>query len=392
MDIVGNISYKGQAIEFVDQENFIYPCGKAVAVYDILKGPKQLIFKTSLKSEDDISYDVTATAVNWNSNFVAVAKKGGYIEILKLPLSSDSIPDAAAVFRVDEENSVSSEITNSKIHCPNIECVRFSRGGDRVYALTGISEHKLLVWGKSDDTASTAEPVSTLSTRIIEFPLSSTYHTCEPSPIDRDYFFLLDQNTGKMAIGYVLEILKKYSIKLEVITLNMLSGEESNDIKLEEEEPAAIKLGLWLPNNLLLICTESGDLHIIDCDINNMSSTHIGKLKRDDSNYSKKNVTPTHAILTSTHVIVGTAEGYLLWYSIDNQLNIDCEQAQQVCTLEYPVAQLAIDRDRVTLLVTSMEGMIFKVPVEVPEQEENAEDPEDKAVSTPQKQKLVCLK
>jgi hypothetical protein len=325
MDVVGTISYIGQQVNFVDQERFAFLTGNGIAIYDTVKGPRDIVW--NFASDDKAEFvGIKTFGVNWERQLMAVARKGGLLEILSLsPADSGSI--VSSVFCQMSSSAIS---TDEKV-AVDIEHVSFSRDGTRIFVLTGMMNHQLLIWTVPDNSGGTPE-------LILSYKLSSSFNVCVPNPCNADYFYLQSTTEKSIAIGFVNEILKSYSVKMSSVAIDILLS--NDETKPEVSTVTDVDFALWLPGFSLLLGTSAGFISLANCEKGILEYTNLGKFSSREKGVVKE-VIPSSAVMSINHVIVATAEGFVYWFPISNNITtvngekkkslaIDLQKPQQI--------------------------------------------------------------
>jgi WD40 repeat protein len=365
MDVVGTISYIGQQVNFVDQERFAFLTGNGIAIYDTVKGPRDIVW--NFASDDKAEFvGIKTFGVNWERQLMAVARKGGLLEILSLsPADSGSI--VSSVFCQMSSSAIS---TDEKV-AVDIEHVSFSRDGTRIFVLTGMMNHQLLIWTVPDNSGGTPE-------LILSYKLSSSFNVCVPNPCNADYFYLQSTTEKSIAIGFVNEILKSYSVKMSSVAIDILLS--NDETKPEVSTVTDVDFALWLPGFSLLLGTSAGFISLANCEKGILEYTNLGKFSSREKGVVKE-VIPSSAVMSINHVIVATAEGFVYWFPISNNITtvngekkkslaIDLQKPQQIYSTKMQerdavISTLVVNSDYSTILVGNYSGEIFKMTVEI---------------------------
>jgi WD40 repeat protein len=399
VDVVGCLGYNGQEIFFLDSDRFGYIAGRGVCVYDINKGPREMIWSNKSRTnanstfgqndaDDSISGDykgIRKVAINFENKIIALCYRvsggTGSIDILKL--NDQSLLCTAM-------NPTSADIVDLK----------FSRQGDRLFAITAANtgDHKILIWKL------TGSKVDLLLTS----KLSVVCKYCVVNPCDSNYFILYGDDSSSVIVGVVTEILGHFSLKIYTVKCNLYFSGDGNCNK--------IQYALWVPvpskpesrivndnYRILVGVDQSGDGAVFEIrteplvnsyPLQTQISLGEGNIQATSSNSagtarflgrfnlpaandrgSGKVLIPTCAVLSSSQtVIIGTEEGVVYWFpllqeSVDslNSTVVGFSNPLQKVILSHAVGSIAIDEQYASLVIGTAAGSIYRTPVDLKE-------------------------
>lgn len=370
MDVVGTISYIGQQINFLDQERFAFLAGNGIAFYDTTKGPRDILWNFAGEDKPD-SIGIKTFGVNWERQLMAVARKGGLLEILSLSPNDNSASVDSSLFCQMSTAAIS---TDDDV-AVDIEHVSFSLDGTRIYVLTGMMNRQLLIWRVPDSTGGT--PVL-----ILNYKLSSSFDVCVPNPCNSDYFYLQSTTDKSVAVGFVNEILKTFSVKLSSVAINVPIDVPENETPEDFSTVTDVEFALWLPGFSLLLGTTTGFINLSNCEKGVLEYNNLGRFNTQEKGYPAKDIIPAAAVLSINHIIVA-ADGLVYWFPFSNNVTtvngekkktivIDLSKPQQIVSTKTQerdtvIRSMTVNNDYSTLLVGVNSGEIFKVPVEIVE-------------------------
>ena len=283
-----SLGYIGQEIHYLDNEKVAFVTGRGLCIYDVNKGPRDIIWQ-----------NIRKIAVN---------------HVLKVYVFISYDPnEKIGLFSISDQSNLQNTKNPSSAELINVS---FSRSGNRMYALSGSIDHRVLIWNVSTDHMKL----------IISYSLSSVSRYFIPNPCDENYFVVFGDDG--LSFGLVSEIFGEYSCRVHSIVLD---GESipSEDLDDSAQIKNKILFIVWLTGNRFLAGTSQGFLFQISCD--NINSENIANFNRACQNYLGRFYAdnyngngpgeyfiPTCAVVTSTHLIVGTEEGFLYWYQIND--------------------------------------------------------------------------
>lgn len=336
MDIVGSLGYIGQDILFTNNECFAYLTGNAVYLYDVSKGPRELVWKT------ETGVSCFATNFECRSMIFAPIVSKKFLEVVNF---SD------LTLRLTLDNPFDVPV----IH------VSFSRDGDKVFAITDTIDHKLLLWSINENK----------SRLLISKKLEANYKVCSVNPCSSDYVCCYG-DSGLM-IGYVTEVLESYSVKCT--SVDLFNDEFDTTEYTTAENERTILFAIWIPGNRLLVAVPSGAIYEVSCD-SKKTTRLLGKFTVPEKR-GKTIIKPTHAVLSLNNIIIGTKEGIVYWYPLINlmpvshqEMIVDFNNPLQVSSIsKSSVSCLTIDPKFQILLIGTCSGEICKLPIEVQEKE-----------------------
>ena len=399
VDVVGCLGYSGQEIFFLDSERFGYIAGRGVCVYDVNKGPREMIWsyksRTNANStfgkndtDDSISGDykgIRKVAINFENKIVALCYRvsggTGSIDILKL---NDQSLICTAV------NPTSADIVDLK----------FSRQGDRLFAITAANtgDHKILIW----------KLTGTKVDLLLTSKLSVVCKYCVVNPCDNNYFVLYGDDSSTVIVGVVTEILGQFSLKLYTVNCSIYFSGEGNCNK--------IQYALWVPVStkpesrvinenyrILVGVDQSGNGAVFEIrteplvnsyPLQSQLSLGGGNIQVSSSNSagtarflgrftlpaanergSGKVLIPTCVVLSSSQtIIIGTEEGVVYWFPLIeesaesiNTAVVGFNNPLQRVVLSHAIGSVAMDEQYSSLVIGTVSGSIYKAPLDLKE-------------------------
>eukprot|EP01031_Cornospumella_fuschlensis_P047084 gene47084-57660_t len=124
MDVIASANFVGQEIAFLDNERFAHLSARGLFVYDTAKGPREIVWR------HDQGFQ--CFAVDWESGTTVYAGQ----------LSSDSLE----VVKTSEPHQ--STFIQNPCKAAIID-LAVSREAEKLYGLSGNTDHKLTVWSLS---------------------------------------------------------------------------------------------------------------------------------------------------------------------------------------------------------------------------------------------------
>lgn len=331
MDVVGSVGYFGQQICFIDAERFGYLTGRSVCVYDTVKGPREMIWR--------LETGILQFSVNNETQQMAIAsaRAGSNLEVL-------NVTDFSLAITLNNQTS------SALVHT----C--FSRLNGKIFAITDIADHRILMWNISGPDV------------VINHKLDGVYHTCVVNPCDSNMVCLF--GAEGLTVGNVSDVLEKSFVTFTHVTLE--NSSEYVDHEINVSTISNVNFALWLPNNHLLVANSVG--HIFDINAENKKATRAGIF-----NIIGGTLIPLCAVLSSGSVVVGTNNGEVYWFPILNQhtvsLIVDFSSPQQVANLtDCPILCLTVDANHQFLLAGTQRGEIFKLPLQINNDESSFEE------------------
>lgn len=335
MDVVGSIGYIGQQISFLDAERFAYVSGKSLCLHEITKGPRDILWQ----NEDGVGF----FCVNSKIQLMAIAPvvHGSRIDVV----SSDNF---TLKFSIENPTDVA------------IMYMAFSAVGDKLIALSDHADHRVLVWNIGSSSAEL----------ILSDKLEASYRECCFDPTSSDSFCMYGYDN--ISIGTIRNILGTFSLAIDPIPLtgNHLPSDDSLQ---------GFQIVLWLPLKRLLVGNGQGSFFEVRCD--SKVSRFLGKFAADrqqqhqSAAQKKAFLVPTQAKLFVNSIVLITGGGVVYWFPVINLLSLengnpifDFSRMQQLSTLGMPISWITGDPNNMSLLVGSYDGEIFKLPVDITEQ------------------------
>ncbi|KAJ1410674.1 hypothetical protein B484DRAFT_187343, partial [Ochromonadaceae sp. CCMP2298] len=342
MDVVGTLGYLGQEIHFLDAERYAYKTGNSVCIYDTTKGPREMIWKM----ENGVS--CVAACFESQSMVFAPSAAGCPLEVVN---SADQQP------RITLDNPIPAAVIYTA----------FNREGDKVFGITDITDHRLLVWSTGH-----IGPAGLLLNK----PLDLNVKRVSVNPCGNNICL---QGEGGVSLGALSEVMGHFSVKFTPIDLEQPPPGGPEEEEHSEEVSKAVNFALWLPQNRLLVGTGSGGVFVVRCDTK--KARYLGRFsvpEKRGAGYKTGNLVPTCAALSVHHVIVG-AGGFVYWFPVNlnapDDETLSLSAPVQVSLVGDAACAMVMDQNYITLLVGTLSGEILKMPLDVPEIEKPEEDP-----------------
>ena len=357
MDVVGTIGYSGQPILFVSPERFAFISGNGLCIIDCHLGPREILWK----SEKGIN----KAELHEGTNCLAFASRvdGDPVEVIHY-----SNQGLMAIL----PNPSSGKIID----------MSFSRDGKRLLAISDATDHKVFAWD--------------LATQKVLFvvSLSSAVRSCLINPADSSMISLSGDNG--LIVGFVGEIMGEFSVRLEPFHVDPeVAAGDGVDEEINQEVVAlalsnSICFCCWAPSNRIFIGNCQG--FILEVDVMGKSVKTVARIPQNPM--IKSIVIPTCAVLSTEHLIVGSSDGMVYWYSTEriahilskssseNEENAETLLASQIVKLHRNgnnISQLnclVTDPSYTDLVAGSACGPIYHMAVEVQELPKNEADEE----------------
>ena len=389
-DIVGCLGYDGQEIFFLDSERFGFITGRGVCIYDLNKGPREMIWThkshttpVSMRQIQDLNdflpgeyKGIRMIAVNFENKILAMSYRvsggGGNVDIIKI--NDQSLVCVA-------KNPSKSEIIDLK----------FSRQGDRLFAVTesNTGDHRVIIW----------KITGTKCDMILTVKLSLICKKIVVNPCDSNYFILFGDESSSIIVGVITEILGQFSLKLYTVKCT-----------LSELDTDSVQYAIWVPvpskpdsrvideNYRILVGlgqSASGAVFEVRCGplLNSYSAQSQNALLNSDilppparnSRFlgrflipsvndigAGKTLIPTCAVLSSAQsIVIGTEEGHVYWFPVldteadVNNTVIGFNTPIQRIKLQHPIGSFAIDEEYQSIVIGTTAGDLFKAPLEI---------------------------
>lgn len=332
MDVLAAISYNGQELFFLDQERYAHSTGKGIYIYDTVKGPREVIWR----HEKELQYFVS----NYEAQLLALSFKGN-----EQPLE---------LVRLSEQNS---PILIPNIVPTSILSMDISRTGDRLAALSDVTDHRIVLWSIADKTV---RPLAQKKIDII----------CKKiliNPVDINHMVAFGPD-GVVHV-YLLELFNSFTLKTNKIFPSPTSINGSGDKVINTT--AVISTCVWLPYNRLLVMMSDGGVfelfaesrkekflgHFIDPFLRTLMGGTI--------------LIPTCAVISSSFIIIGTTIGTVYWFHLDHFLSETNENTTEQMKmhsremkLNQRITSLTIDPTYSVLIIGTMDGNVIKANVD----------------------------
>jgi WD40 repeat protein len=319
MDLVASSSCLSHDLLYLDAHSFAHLTARALCIYDA-KGPREMIWR------HDQGLECFTTDPETN------------ILILSCKLS-----ETLEMIKADVSTPIPNPCKSAIIH------LALSRESEKLYGLSGMVDHRLVIWSL-DKTPQV----------LISQKLDIICQKLTVNPVDSNLSCIYGADGLRLVTFY--EVFGQRSLQVEAVR------------RPTELFNTEIRTALWLPLNRVLAVLSSGELFVVY--VETKEAVSLGKCA--DPVLRKDNVLPTCATLTVNHLIIGTEDGIVYWYPLNNLLQdtpnsegnfFDCPV--QAMRLNKKVCSLSIDPSRSQLLANTENGQIFKVLVDVEQSPEN---------------------
>jgi len=299
-------------------------------MYDVIKGPRELIWK----SENGLSCFTT----NSETKSIVFCPSVGKID-LELVISKDGV----------KRNTLSNPLPVPMVN------VCFNRDGDKLYGITSSSNHHLVVWDCKNN-------FQVLFTK----KLDGNYKICTVNPCSPDY--VCCYGDGGLMVGFVRDVLGGHSLKVSKINFDEESLVSDGTSDVNELPDKSIKFALWFPGNRLLVGTPSGAIFQVNCDTS-QSPKLLGRFSTAERR-GRVNLKPTNAVFSMNNIIFSTKGGLVYWYPMSfapsqEDVKIEFDKPLQTASIKTSISCLVVDQTYQTLLLGTFSGDIMKVPLYV---------------------------
>jgi hypothetical protein len=239
--------------------------------------------------------------------------------------------------------------------------VCFSRQGDKIFTLSDLTDHRLIIWNNSPQTAAT-----------VNQKLDQVYKKCSVNPCDSSQYCLYGDEG--IALGSITEALGEHTA-----TTSHLSLEFGDKIP-----STVINFVVWLPHSRLLVGNSHG--LIFDIQFEDKKVACLGRFstseKRGSHGQKTEPLTPLCAVLNSNSLVIGADNGSIYWYPtfdlmvappVASVVEMAVPSQKSVLGKE-AISSLVVDGNYVELLAGSLNGKIFRTPIQVIEEAVVEED------------------
>jgi WD40 repeat protein len=331
-DIVSNAGYFGQSVAFVTKEAYCFISGNSLCIYELKKGPREMIWR-----EQGIG--CICTHVGSESLALAPSVAAGPIEIVHFS---------------------NEEVTHTFIPPATSEIIsmEFSRDGNKLYALSGLSDPKVMCWSIPDDALVFCEPVKGNYTKIHVSP-------------GNDSALIFSGDEG-CCVATVTEITGSHHVRMEAVSL---SDDEAEDEALLADAAAsdAITFVMWLPFDYVILGNRKGLLVEARFDGSTLQVLRTNAL-RDVAGASFKTFATT-AVIGLGSLIIGCNTGMVYWFSMANfslepsanKVLMDTASVLQKSQSGAHVSTLVGDAAFTSIIIGTRAGGLMAVPSDIQE-------------------------
>lgn len=274
MDIVGFCGFAGRSLHWLDEERFVFSSGAGLCVFDVVHGPRGFVWRT-----DDGVGSIASCAAS-KSIAVAHDKRSSKIEII----TSVGYEVIATL-----KNPTTGKVVD----------MAFSMDGNRLLVISDFSDHAVFMYD-----------LTTHKMLFCAHP-NSVYEGCELNPINNDMFIL--RGKKGLCLGTIREYLDEHLVDLRNIRLPGSIAYTPSDEWSQSGLSSAVGFATWAPRHTLYIGTADGIIYQINIKKNQLrvlSSSIVSESSEDFEGY------PRAGVVTSTHLVVGTSEGVINWYTL----------------------------------------------------------------------------
>eukprot|EP01041_Mallomonas_annulata_P002914 gene2914-5721_t len=282
MDVVGVIGYSGQPLAFVSPDKFAFVSGNGLCMIDCHLGPREILWR--------IESGISTFVVHEGTNRLAIASTvdGEDVEIIHYP-------NQTSLFKL--ANPTTGKVIS----------LSFSRDGSRLLGISDVTDHKVFVWDVSSEAI------------LFVANLPSTVKLCAMNPADSSLFVVYGDSG--LLVGNINEVMGEFSVKLENLQIEpesigeIVDEEDVNQAVLALSQSNSICFTCWAPSNRVFIGNCQG--FVIEVDVVGRVTKPFFRVPQSQSPGNKQITVPTCAVLSTSHLIVGSSNGMVYWYSME---------------------------------------------------------------------------
>ncbi len=356
------LSYTGVGdLTFVDERSICYPFGSRIWIHNLDpdEGDGDGVFlgstaevSTSNAQPSSSFCTITAMATSWREGRVALATAG----VVSPSIVLYSYPDRKERGRLDG-------------NCLYYNSIAFSRGGDRIVAFGNHSDTQIVVWAVIKEESSTDEDEEYKLTgqKLISTSLRGNTTFCDFNPVNKNH--IVTGGESGLVLWNTVDLEDEWHI-----TCKQITGVENSvisSISLGYDTKSPFTCHAWGNYGMLWVGLRKGE---IQC-FNSKDSCTTDQQPLHKS-YLGSHSTPAGLIYTRGHIIVGTEEGNVYWYSLPSQ----CDPLSLVFSValegannqNYRVSKIAYSPIFDQFVVGTKDGVLLSLPLEHSKQKEGA--------------------
>ena len=352
-DIVSNVGYSGQELTFLTKEAYCFISGKALCIYDINRGPREMIWRPNT--------GICCIASHIGNEYLALApmKAGAEIELINF-----STQETICAL----ENPCDSEIIN----------MEFSRDGTKLFAVSGISDQRLLCWSIKNSALLFSEVLKRHAKKLSINPADSNMIA-----------FHGDQG---LCIGTISEISGTYSVRFEWASIE---ADARDDYETSDDEKMAasalsnsIMFVKWMPFDFIVLGNRQGN--VVEVKVEASSARVLRKHSMKTLTSASYKSFPTGAVIAAGGIfIVSTSTGSAYWFGMNGFSNcpslektlVDVQHPLQISQCSGFVSSIIIDASSTKVVTGTRNGGLMQSPADVQERVFDADQAMDLEMS-----------
>jgi WD40 repeat protein len=341
-DVISYLGYRGEALVFLDNEKYSFVSGRGLCVNDA-SGCSDILWRND---------GISCYAAHVARGMVAFAAPSALkpIEVMdfqeRQTLKSFENPSASEIIDMD-----------------------FSRSGNKLYAISGVRNPKLIIWDFETEKV------------VVNLDLKQEHRKVLVNPGD-DRMFALYGDKG-VQVGLVNEISGIEYVKLE--TLNLESKkfftEDSEEDKLRASAEAnSITCCVWTPYDYLIIGNRAGK--IAEALVVDRKSVAVLRKSILGGSKPEETTVATSAAISNGYCVVGSNVGTVYWFpmvTFGGQPNpdaalMDCRSPMQTTKVSGSVTAVAIDSYSRRVLIGTAHNGILTSQLDIQERHHEGDD------------------
>lgn len=369
MDVVACSSFVGQDIAYIDSERFAHATARGLCIYDAVKGPREMIWRHE--------QGLLCFAADVDSSLLVF---------------SGQTSEQLEMVKVTEAGNGPSTPLPNPCKCAFIN-LAISSEAQKLYGLSGMVDHRLVIW--SLDKAPKV---------LVAHKLDVICRKVAVNPVDANLACVYGADGLRLLTLY--DVFGQMSLQVDQVREAALDGQTpatGDDINVGERFTTDIAFCTWLPHNRILVVFSSGDVYEVSVD--SKLGRPLGRFMDPVIKGPKHEVAlqATCAVLTISHLIIGTVDGFVCWFPLDKLLQQSPAVGEgsyfkcpaQILKVHALISSLVVDPNRAQLIIGTSDGQIFKAPVDVespPEAEKGNDQDKDETASADLQAKLEYKK
>ncbi len=254
-------------------------------------------------------------------------------------------------------------------NCLYYNSIAFSRGGDRIIAFGNHSDTQIIVWAviKEESSADEDGEYKLNGQKLISTSLRGNTTFCDFNPINKNH--IVTGGESGLVLWNTVDLEDEWHI-----TCKQITGVENSFISstsLGNDTKSPFTYHAWGNYGMLWVGLRKGE---IQC-FNSKDSCTTDQQPLHKS-YLGSHSTPAGLIYTRDHIIVGTEEGNVYWYSLPSQcdpLSLAFSVALEGANNQnYRVSKIACSPIFDQFVVGTKDGMLLSLPLEHSRHKEGA--------------------